>query len=57
MPRLTETLTRHQLLLFEGDFEKLNSFYQHRSATEVIRTLVRRHIESIEIKLRETEDA
>lgn len=55
MPRFTENLTRHQLLLFEGDFAKLNSLYQHRSATEVIRKLVRDHINRVEERLREKE--
>lgn len=43
-----ERLTRHQILLFEGDFAKLDELYTHRSATEVVRILVRKHIIAIE---------
>lgn len=46
--KYTERLTRHQILLFEGDFAKLDELYSHRSATEVVRILVRRHIQAIE---------
>lgn len=44
----TEKLTRHQILLYEGDFDKLNDIYRRRSATEVVRLLVRRHLHDIE---------
>lgn len=49
----TETLQRHQILLFEGDFERLESIYLSRSPTSVIRELVRNHIEAVERKLNE----
>ena len=43
-----EKLTRHQILLYEGDFDKLNDIYRRRRATEVVRLLVRRHLQAIE---------
>lgn len=47
MRRLDE-LTRHQVLLFKGDFDKLHRLHRNRKVTEVIRILVRRHIETLE---------
>lgn len=46
-------LTRHQILLFPGDYERLGELYVSRRAAEVIRTLVRKHIELIEQRLEE----
>ena len=46
-------LTRHQILLFEGDFDRLSDIYRRRRATEVIRILVRRHLEEIDVRYRE----
>lgn len=43
-----DKLTRHQVLLYEGDFDKLSALYRRRSATEVIRTLVRNFLNDIE---------
>lgn len=37
-------LTRHQVLLYKGDFHELAEFYTSKSTTEVIRELVRAHI-------------
>jgi len=37
-------LTRHQVLLYKGDFAALGEFYSSKSTTEVIRELVRAHI-------------
>lgn len=37
-------LTRHQILLYKGDFAELGEFYSTKSTTEVIRELVRAHI-------------
>jgi len=45
-----EKLTRHQILLYEGDFDKLNDIYRRRRATEVVRLLVRRHLNEIEAR-------
>ena len=53
MPRQPEELTRHNILLFKGDFTRLDELYQHRSATDVVRTLVRKHIEAVEAKEKE----
>lgn len=47
MSKSSEPLSRHQILLFEGDFDRLSNIYTKRSPTEVIRLLVRQHIEQI----------
>lgn len=52
-----DKLTRHQILLYEGDFERLSEIYRRRKATEIVRTLVRNHIAAVEAKMREKEDA
>lgn len=46
MPRTIESepLQKHILRLYEGDFDKLTSYYPEVTATVVIRKLVRRHI-------------
>lgn len=49
--KTTEELTRHQILLFKGDFFRLSELYQQRSPTEVVRLLVRKHIEAVEAQL------
>ena len=48
MPRFSEDLSHHHILLYKGDFAKLASFYRDRSPTDIIRTLVRRHLERLE---------
>jgi len=40
-------LQKHTLHFFEGDFEELKNLYPSVSATIIIRTLVRRHIEKV----------
>lgn len=50
---MTLPLTRHQILLYKGDFEKINDLYSSQSATAVIRELVHRHIASCERRLAE----
>lgn len=47
----TTPLTRHQILLYKGDFQRINDLYSSKSATEVIRQLVRQHIIAVEKKL------
>ena len=44
-----ECLSKHTLNLFEGDYEKLRSFYPDVGAGAVIRRIVRRYIEQIEV--------
>lgn len=39
-----DPLTRHQVLLYKGDFHALGEFYTSKSTTEVIRELVREHV-------------
>lgn len=41
-------LQRHTLWLFSGDFDRLNDLYPDVSASEVIRLLVRKHVEAID---------
>lgn len=48
-----ERLARHQILLYEGDFARLENIYTTKKPTQVIRELVRRHCEQVEAKLRE----
>ncbi len=43
-----EQLSKHTLNLFEGDYEKLRSFYPDVGAGAVIRRIVRRYIEQVE---------
>lgn len=46
-----EELSRHQVLLYKGDFEKLSSINRRRRATQIIRHLVRQHLEAVEAKV------
>ena len=48
-------LTRHQVLLYRGDFARLNELYSTKSATEVIRELVHKHIGQVEARVKELE--
>ena len=41
---MMDPLTRHQVLLYKGDFHALGEFYTSKSTTEVIRELVREHV-------------
>lgn len=52
-----DKLTRHQILLYRGDFERLKNIYALHSPTSIIRDLVRSHLNRVEAKLRETKDA
>lgn len=46
-----DPLHRHQVLLFRGDFERLGEYYTIRSASDVIRTLVRQHLDKLDEQL------
>jgi hypothetical protein len=48
---MSDKLTRHQVLLFEGDWDRLNRIYTNKSATSVIRDLVRSHCDRVESEL------
>ena len=48
-----EKLTRHQVLLFDGDFDRLSEIYRRRKATEVVRLLVRRHLQEVDARYQE----
>lgn len=43
-----ESLRKHTLNLYEGDFDKLTSFYPKVGAAVIIRNLVRAHIMKVE---------
>lgn len=45
---MPENLTKHNILLFEKDFERLKEFHPAESPTSVVRTLVRAHIRRME---------
>jgi hypothetical protein len=45
---MDEGLQKHTLNLFEGDYDKLRSFYPDVGAGAVIRRIVHRYIEQIE---------
>ena len=49
MPRLSdEPLHKHTLLLFEGDYNRLQEIYPEVGAAVIIRQLVRGHIKKFE---------
>lgn len=52
-----DPLTRHQILLYKGDFDRLNEIYRRRKATEVVRLLVRQHLDQIDAKQKEKQSA
>ena len=39
-----EKLSRHNVLLYEGDLDRLREFYPETGAALIIRTLVRKHL-------------
>jgi hypothetical protein len=49
-------LTRHQILLYAGDMERLRAIYHTLTPTAVIRDLVRGHCDRVEAKLLENKD-
>ena len=44
-------LSKHTMLLFEGDYEKLQEKYPETGASIVIRNLIRNHLAPSEIPL------
>lgn len=50
-----DRLTRHQILLYRGDFDRLKNIYAHHSPTSIIRDLVRGHLDRVEAMNREKE--
>lgn len=44
----TEPLKKHTLFLYEGDMERLASFFPELPASVVLRRVVRKHIEKLE---------
>ena len=56
MPKkLTETLTKHTLLLYAGDYTKLMRLHEATGGSAVVRELVRRHINKLEPPINTTE--
>lgn len=49
MQRDDESLQKHTLNLFEGDYEKIRSFHPDIGAGAIIRRIVRRYIEQVEL--------
>lgn len=51
MPRTVEhePLQKHTLFLYEGDFEKLKNYYPQITASVIVRQIVRKFIEKIEV--------
>lgn len=45
---MSRPLQKHTLNLFEGDYEKLRSFYPDTGAGAVIRRLVEKYVKQIE---------
>ena len=52
-----DKLHRHQILLYEGDYERLGRIHATRAPSEVVRQLVRHYIENVERELRERSHA
>lgn len=50
---MSEPLSHHHILLYEGDFDRLGDIYHTKKPTVVIRDLVRKHIMLVESKLEE----
>jgi hypothetical protein len=42
-----DKLTRHQILLYRGDFERLKNIYANHSPTSIVRELVRAHLHRV----------
>ncbi len=50
MPK-TEELQKHTLLLFEGDYRRLQEYYPEIGAAIVIRKIVRKHLTQLDGQL------
>ena len=51
MPKKSEeALSKHTLLLFEGDFPRLQELYPEVGATLIIRRLIRKHLLEVDPK-------
>lgn len=48
--KAAEPLTKHTLNLFEGQYERLQSFYPRVGAAYVIRALINQHIDELKEK-------
>lgn len=50
MPKVAEDLTKHTLMLYSGDYEKLRELYPDHGAAVIIRRIVRAHLRQIETR-------
>lgn len=51
-PKSVRPLQKHTILLYEGDFARLQLFYKHKNATaRVIRKIVADHLEEMEMEV------
>lgn len=48
MPRTSENLEKVTIRLYDGDFARLKDFYPKANPNLIIRTLVHRHIKTLE---------
>jgi hypothetical protein len=48
---MSEPLKRHQILLFDGDWERLKQIYTVKTVTSVVRELVRAHCDRVEAEI------
>jgi len=46
---MTRPLHKHTLLLFKGDFEILRDLHPNNSPSEIIRTLIEKHIKRVQV--------
>lgn len=46
----SDTLTKHTLNLYNGDYAQLQDLYPDIGAGPIIRRLIRKHLEAMEIK-------
>ncbi len=53
---MPDKLKGHHILLYAGDFARLQSIYTNISPNYVIRELVRKHCETVEQKIRSNHD-
>ncbi len=54
---MADKLQHHHILLYPGDFARLQHIYTNISPNYVIRELVRKHCEMVEEKIRSNQDA
>jgi hypothetical protein len=53
--KTAESLQKHLIRLYSGDFDRLGQIYHVKRPNAVIRQLVRRHLDEAEARIREKE--